>query len=733
MLVSACSADAASLASTPAQSGPTANDGASAVHVRFELGAADAVKPGTIPWPDDLYLDKQARVSLRAVTDELASSEFGRSLVNALGDLDGFGVSSPVYFFLDGEIALNSLPQTAEESTGERASVFLIDADTGSPDAFQRVRVEVQWLADKRRLAVRPALGHPLTPGRRYAAIVTRRVKDTSGRPIEPAPDFAVVRDPTVLLTQPRWQQARTEYTPVLETLNQSGLARDEVVAMAVFRVQTTSKDFDAARRLVRMGKPPVPSNLTAVVGASALDAVLGKPATGDMAGAAHDQIFAMIHGTLPSPNFMADEPGTHGVWERDEVSQQLRVKRTDDVPFTFFVPVTKAFTVTSSPIVIYQHQRGRDRSDAIAIANTLAPSNIAVLAIDAPFQGLRAKPARAGQPVDTRNRFTGKAGADHFGDESGDFFGVQDEAGGLMPLHPFYARDAMRQGVVDLMTAVRFVEQGDFSVLTDLDPGLNGQHFGAARIGFIGEDLGAQLGVALAPYEPNLQALVLFAAGAGVAQEWWLSPADQDIFEQLARQFGRDPDQIDYDSDAPAFWPEFALYDTLTARAEPLAYAAALRRSPVNALLLMAKDDEIVSNLVTEALAVGLGATSVSGEARYVGDLNSQTIMPGQVVNGNFPIETERVTRVLQAYERADHALLQSRMGVQNFMHPPDPPFQRRSPQMFVNPMSAALSQVAEFFTSFFRCSNPPPTGAAVTAAKCSAAVTVANRQLPD
>jgi hypothetical protein len=701
--------------------------GSDAVHVLFSLGSGGPMTLGTVPWPDDLYLDKQSHVTLARLPDDPATSDYQSALLESLADLDGYGVASPVYFFLDGDIARNSLPQTAEESTGERASVFLIDADTGSPEAFQRVRVESQWLPQMHRLAVRPALGHPLTPGRRYAAIVTRRVRDLSGRSVEAAATFMHVRDTDTSLRDPRLIQARAEYAPVLETLAKAGTPRDEIVALAVFRVQTTTKDFEAARRFVRAGKPPIPANLSVVIGAAGLDSALGSSTLPDSLAAPHEHLSAMLHGTLASPNFMCDVAGTHGAWQRDEAGQ-LRVKRIDDVPFTLFVPATSAWVPSASPVVIYQHQRGRERSDAVYVANALAAQNIAVLAIDAPFQGLRVRVSDAADGVDVRNRFTGKTGADRFGDQPGDFFGMQDTQGELSTLHPFYARDAMRQGVVDLMTAVRFIEEGDFGVITDLDPLLKTRKFGAARLGFIGEDLGAQLGVVLAPFEPNLQALVLFAVGAGVAQEWWLGAEDAPLFSELEQRSGRDVDSVDYALDSPAFWPEFALFDTLTARAEPLAYAAALRRAPVNTLLLMARDDEVVSNLVTEALAVGLGATFVGGEPRYVGDLRSQAALGGQSISGNFAIEDDRVTRVLQEYPSADHALLRSPKGQQKYVHPPEPPFELlATPRTVDNPMGAAVAQIVEYFRSFFDCVGGSTASASTI--KCAAGVTVPAR----
>ncbi|HEX4355279.1 MAG TPA: hypothetical protein VHZ95_20250, partial [Polyangiales bacterium] len=437
--------------------------GLASVHVRFDLGPGSAMTFGALPWPDDLYLDKQGAVALADFPEAAPAQDYARSLLDSLSDLDGFGIATPIYFFLDGDIDPTTLPQTAEESTGDRASAFLIDADTGSPDAFQRVRVEMQWFADAHRLALRPAQGHPLVPGRRYAALVTRRVKDASGHPIAASSDFLAARDATMSSSDARVTQARAEYTPVLATLIQSGVVREDIIGMAVFRVQNTSPDLDDARRIVRMGKPPVVADLAFVSGKGDLDTALGQP--GSALAAPHDQLSAMVHGTLPSPSFVSATAKTHGPWERDQAGA-LRVKRTDDVPFTLFVPRVTGGTTT--PIVLYQHQLGHERSDAVFAANALAQQGIATLAIDAPFQGLRARPNSDANSVDTIDRFTGVMQPDRFGDVAGDFFGVDEQSGGLTPLHPFYARDAMRQGVVDLMSAVRFIEEGDFSPISN-------------------------------------------------------------------------------------------------------------------------------------------------------------------------------------------------------------------------------------------------------------------------
>ena len=691
-----------------------AGDGGDGVHVRFDL--SDGKLPfGAVPWPDDLYL-QDARLALGSLPDSTMPTDYARVLHGSLPELDGYGVASPIYFFLDGAIDEDTLPHTAAESEGMRAGVFLIDADTASPDAFGRVRVEVQWSPDLKRLALRPALGHPLTPGRRYAAIVTRKVKDTRGQPLEPAPKFAAVRDATSTLSDAALQRARASYAPVLETLDKSGmLPRADVVAMAVFRVQTTNEDLADARSVVRLRDAPSASNVEAFV-AEELDTVFGDLEK-DAAAAPHEHIAAIIQGTLSSPNLLSKTAKTHGAWVRQDGA--LEVKRPEEeVPFTLFLPKASDPPV-AAPLVIYQHALGRERSDAVHVAEGLAARNIAVIAIDAPFQGMRAKSGEGGS-VDMRNRFTGVAEPDRFGDVEGDFYGEADKQALLIEFHPFYIRDALRQGVVDLMSVVRFLDSDQLPGLINR-VGLT-RVMDIRRLGFVGEDIGATMGVMLASFEPRLQALSLVGASAFVAQGFALAAAEQPLFEMLAGWLGRSAVGIDYDRDPPFFWPELALFETLLGRAEPLAYATLLRRQPVNVLLMMAKDDEVVANLATESLAVSLGAEFLSDAARFVGELGTHPAAAGDTVTGNVMIMGGEVTRLVRLYDPADHQLLRSDRGQREYSSPVRPPFvSLDDSEQFDNPRKAAQEDLEQYFASFFEC----VTGNVSTSAlPCSASV---------
>jgi hypothetical protein len=677
------------------------HDTPDSVHVRFEPDESPPNTLGTSPWPDDLYLGRTGQIELGDLEDVALDKQHAEMLRKSLMELDGFGVSSPIYFYLDDVIDPSSLPQAQVDSLDAQASVFLIDADTGSPDAFSKVPIVVQWQHDRKRIALRPAEGHPLTPGRRYAAIVTRRVQDRKGKAVEPSVMFAAIREPEQVLNDARLLAARSAYTPVLETLVKSGVRRQDISGMAVFHVQNVERDLIDARQLVRAGKSPEPTVAHEISG-RALDRALGASPPGpvgldEAGGVQHDQLAAIVHGTLPSYNFVSATAKTHGRFERDEASQ-LRIKRSDAVPFTLFVPAS----AVRVPIVIYQHQRDRERSDALSIANELAARGIAVLALDAPFQGLRAP---EGGGLDWRNRFTGDEVPDGFGDAPGDFLGFVEAQARGEPWNPVYARDAVRQGTVDLMVAMRAIEEGGFD---DVYPG---RTFVRTHVGFVGEDVGAAMGAMLARVEPALQAIVLVSPGADTFVQWSWSPNDLPLFGNLAGAFGRELGSIDRAFDPPEFWPEIALYQTLLDGGEALSHVSALRRAPTNVLVLMAANDESVPNRATEAYSTALGLTLVGDTPRYVQDLkNEEGAADG--IGGNYAAAGSWVTRAMVVYSPATHDFLRHRVGIQEYVEPPEPPFEKLAQRVTVeNPTALAVERIASYFESFYACVNSEST----------------------
>jgi hypothetical protein len=606
----------------------------------------------------------------------------------------------PVVFIrFDGAIDPGSLPGGPAESLERDASVFLLDADTSSSTAFERIPIEVSSTEDRTELRLRPAFGRTLVPGRRYAAVVTDGLTAADGTQVGPAERFAAIRDRPILASSLE-RAARARYNPVLQTLARSGLARRRVVALAVFHVQSARSDLDAVRALLA-ARPLELSALTLTKAGPELDLLLGTPAATAVGivpeGAPHDQVGFIARGSIAVPSLLAATPDEHGAFGRGQAGQLL-IRGEHDVFFSAWLPRIVMMDAPL-PIVVVAHDLQGERSDAAALANVLAGAGFAVIAADAPFHGLRAGTG------DAVSRFTGAARSDGFGDAAGDFAGVRDDQGKLASLHPFYFRDAVRQAAADTMALLQVIRADGLTQLAALAPELAGLSFDTTQVGYVGLGLGADVGAIVAPFEPEVNAFVLaFAGGTGV-DGWFASPEQSAFGDALLARLGRAGSANDA-ADPPALWPDVDVFRTIADRASPFAYAGLLRRAPASALLLLARDDESVANEATEALAHALGAVVVGGEPRHELALEHEALNPGEPLSANFSAEGGDVTRALLVVEPATHRALMLEDDVQRFAHPLAPPFERLDePVAIKNPTGALIAQIAFWFSSARAC----------------------------
>jgi hypothetical protein len=655
---------------------------------------------GAVPFPDDLYLDDAGRVELGALpSEDLAFPDYVETARGSLGELDGFGALGPIFFYARGDIDPSSLPAAPLDAIGADASVFLLDADSASPSAFDRIPVEVRWDAARRAIGVRPWEGHALRAGRLYAAVVTRRVRGADGLPLAADPDFASVRDAASRPEEPVLAEAWERYAPVLG--GALGVPASEVVGLAVFRVQTVESELDDARDLVRAGEAPA-LRIERAIGGTDLDALLGVPSEDvpglDVdGGVQHSHIGWVIDGRFAAPYLLSALPFTHGAFERDD-SGALVAPRTDDVWFTLVVP---AGEVSSLRAVIYQHGLGAERSSVFAIADALCAQGWAVLAIDIPFHGMRAEADPA--VLDLAHAYGPSTGPDLYGDVTGapvyiGYVGASDDRGALSPFHPFYVRDVLRQSVLDLFALVRQVEEGDWSVLEALG-GPTGLDFAAEPLGFVGVSLGGIVGTTFVTAEPGIGAAVLNVTGGGLTQLVASSAGFRGTFLPLvAPRIGLDLAALD-DAVLPArFSPELALYQVLLDAGDSTSFAPILAERPKDVLFQMAIDDETVPNSATEGLARSAAAVIAGASPRY-SDLPTASLP----LSANLEVGGRMVTRGLVTFAPATHGLLSRRSDTWTVAHPVEPPFPPRpAPEPVSNDVDGAVGQLVRFFESW-------------------------------
>jgi hypothetical protein len=180
--------------------------------------------------------------------------------------------------------------------------------------------------------------------------------------------------------------------------------------------------------------------------------------------------------------------------------------------------------------------------------------------------------------------------------------------------------RDGLRQQVVDLMAFVRAVGGG-------LDVDGDGVHdTGLGSIVYAGHSLGGIYGTMFLAVEPRVRVGVLAVPGGPVSEIARLAPAFRPLVREALRR--RSPSLLnladDFREDVPlrgegpivspapgalAIQEHLARVEWLGRRADPVAYARHLRRSPLpglepaRVLVQWALDDRVVPNSTTAAL----------------------------------------------------------------------------------------------------------------------------------
>ncbi|VAW43671.1 hypothetical protein MNBD_GAMMA02-495, partial [hydrothermal vent metagenome] len=176
-------------------------------------------------------------------------------------------------------------------------------------------------------------------------------------------------------------------------------------------------------------------------------------------------------------------------------------------------------------PIVIFQHGITRNRTDMLAVADTMASIGFAVVAIDLAMHGITDvtnpfyientpfAPIASERTfdVDYVDNDTGAPGPDGMIDSSAAHF--------VNLANLLVSRDNSRQGVADLFTLTESIP------FMDIDGDAAGD-FNEISIHFTGHSMGAITGINFLAFGPNIQSAVLSAPGGGIANLLVGSPA---------------------------------------------------------------------------------------------------------------------------------------------------------------------------------------------------------------
>jgi hypothetical protein len=511
-------------------------------------------------------------------------------------DARGFSVAGAIFFRASAPLDPTSLPDV-DGSIADGASIFLVGIDAGGPDYLTRIPLDITFTADggpfgdKNLLALLPIQGIPLHPRTRYAAVITRAVKDAHGHRLAAAPS----------------PLGRDDYDGALATLAPLVAAAD-VAGLAVF----TTDDPSAQMGLVRD------------------DAVashpLGLPTTPPALLFTYDD-YCVFQTVITVPVYQSGTPPYDtkgGDWLFDAAGNPL-FDHTEQSRIVYTIP-RAPMPATGWPTVLFVRTGGGgddplvDRGPAsdptfnmpvvpgTGPAMQFARVGFAAVQIDGPLGGIR----------NTTN-----------GDEDFLIFNV---------LNPAALRDNVRQSAMELSLVARALPSLGFDA--SVCPGTSAAPvaFDMAHLALMGHSMGSWIAPLTLAYEPRFRAGIFSGAGASYIANVMdkILPIHVKPYAEILLDYNMDQRSLD------AHDPALTLLQWEAEPSDPQAYDRRIVRepadgeSPRNLLMLQGIVDHYILPSIANAtsLAIGLDAAgpmydAASAEEQSLNQIPLATRMP--------------------------------------------------------------------------------------------------------
>jgi hypothetical protein len=506
-----------------------------AVHAVFELST-----PVTAPFPSDWFTVPDASHSTRRRVNlplpKCAARPSDCEDLNVINTLDGFSSDPRLSIPFDGPIAVTTV--TSETVFLVRLGSMFCDGDDdcdddGDDGGHVTGFNQVVWDPATNTLHVKS--NEFLDQHTRYGVIVTNRLRDGQGRPVEASKTFRRFRE----TVRGEYKQALLE---AIHAARRIGVRENEIVAASVFTTQSLTAILEKIRDQIKAATPePADFNLgpggtrtvfplNEVTGITfnpqtRTDGPLGTPIRVpiELLDIFPGVVGAIAFGRYNSPDYQV-HPGEF-IPPTGTRTGSPAVRGTNEIYFNVYLP-SGPKPAAGWPVAIFGHGGGQNKNLSFNVAATMAAHGVATIAINAVGHGF----GPLGTLVVNQTvgaRVTVAAGGRGF-DQNGDGIIAADE--GLTAAAPrtiLLFTDGLRQTVADLMQLVRVIEVGmdvDGDGFADLDP---------SRIYYFGHSLGGYYGTVLLGVEPAMRAGVLTSAGGINIREILLSPSERPALGQ--------------------------------------------------------------------------------------------------------------------------------------------------------------------------------------------------------
>jgi hypothetical protein len=602
---------------------------------------------GNLPFPTNLLLSGSTDLTLNVPVDD--PTNFGDPAV-ALGTLDGFSTIAPWSFSFTRPVN----PATVIPGSSVRFYEVQFAFGTIAVQSINREMVPGQdYVAvvapsdpTGRTVAIVPL--RPLQEMTGYMAVVTNGIQDMAGNIATPSQTYFLAKRTQPLVdgagnsTDPMLDNATARALEPLRQLTNTqeaaaasaGVNRDNIVlsftattqaitpVLNVVRSQAQPTMTQVAQACLAPGfclntadvLPPgaSPGIADLYLGVIEIPYYLGVPSAENPTAPLNQFWRAAPGAYMPPFDGLGLDPTSTNI----TVANPMPVETDRQiVPLLMTVPNAMSGHVRPAsgwPVVIFQHGITGNRTNMLALADTMASIGFAVVAIDQPLHGIVdvTSPLYIGNTpfgafanertfdLDLRDNQTGAPGPDGNIDSSGAWF---INLGSLLT-----SRDNLRQAQADLSVLALNIPSMDITGdgLGDLD---------GSNINFVGMSLGAMAGIPFLSVEPTVSNGVLNVPGGGIANMLNGSETFGPIIRAGLGAAGVQPG-------SPEFFQFLLVAQTVIDAADPINWAgiAPLTNS---ILLQQVAGDAVVPNAVagaplsgTEPLIAAMGLDPITG-----------------------------------------------------------------------------------------------------------------------
>ncbi|RFF27912.1 MULTISPECIES: lipase [unclassified Wenzhouxiangella] len=583
---------------------------------------------GDIPFPNSLLLSGTDDLTLNIPVED--PTDFGDPTV-ALNALDGFSTVAPWTFSFTAEID----PDSVVPGSSVRFYEVTFEQGTAAVNGVNRELVPgedyVAAVAGSdpsgQTIAVVPL--KPLQEMTGYMAVLTEGIQDTSGNPATPAQAYFLAKRPDPLVddegnsTDPLLDdQTAQALEPLRQIINthvaaagSQGVASESMVVSSTATTQSVTPVLSKLRSAIGPTSSQVAQACTGPESCLTTADVLPPGASPGIAdiymGVVELPYFLGVpteqNPTAPLTEFWQAAPGNY-VPPFDQFGlnpESTHVTVANPIPVENARPMAPMLLTVPNetsgqprpasgwPVVIFQHGITGDRSQMLALADTMASQGIAVVSIDMPLHGItdQTSPLYVENTpfasmstertfdLDLRDNETGASGPDGMIDSSGAWF--------INLQSLLTSRDNLRQAQIDLSTLALNVPQMDIDGdgVSDLD---------GSNINFVGLSLGSMAGTPFLAVEPTVGNGVLSVPGGGIANLLSGSDTFGPVIRAGLEQAGIEPF-------SPEYFQFLGAAQTVIDSADPINWGA-VTTAQNSVLLQQVAGDSVVPNAVEGA-----------------------------------------------------------------------------------------------------------------------------------